>query len=77
MTTFEACALLVATIRQLAIERACGLELERQRDSYRELAQVAIEEVAHLTQRLKRQNATIANLHEMLRDQRRREEPAA
>ena len=72
MTTLEACAVLVATIRQLAVERACGLEFERQRDSYRQISQVALDEIADLTRRLTRQTEIIARLSEELRTLRRR-----
>jgi hypothetical protein len=72
VNALETCVLLVATIRQVAIDRLCIAELEGQRDSYRELAQVALDEVAHLTRRVERQTATVAQLSDELRTMRRR-----
>jgi hypothetical protein len=72
VTALEACALLVATIRSLAVERAYSLELEQQRDSYRSVAQVALAELAEQTRRVKSQTATIARLSDELRTLRRR-----
>jgi len=76
MTVDDACRLLADHISLLCEARARIADLTAERDQWREIAVVGIDELAQLTKRVERQSATIIRLHEMLRAQRRGERAA-
>jgi hypothetical protein len=67
MNAPEACTLAADTIRDLAAARARVIDLKAERDSYREIGIVAIEEVATLTRQVTRQSEIIAAQRDELR----------
>lgn len=77
MTGDDAARLLAEHVCGLRDTRAELADVTSERDTLRELLSVTLERLATQTARGDRQAQTIVRLHEMLREQRRREEPAA
>lgn len=61
-------AVLTATIRELAAERAARSDAETDRDAYRTLACAALTHAHDLTATVRRQTETIARLHNLVRE---------
>ncbi len=68
MSTDEAARLLVEAIETIRAERILRVELEADRDAYRDLACAALAELSTLTARVRSQADTIARLHRIVRD---------
>jgi hypothetical protein len=64
----EACVLLAEATRDLALWRGRAADLEDERDAYRMLAKQAIERCHDVTMTVRRQEATIIRLHELVRE---------
>jgi hypothetical protein len=67
VNALESCGLLAGTIRDLTAERARALKLEAERDTYREITILALEQVAALTGQLDKQFEITAALRDELR----------
>ena len=67
MTVEDACRLLADQIGLLCEARARIADLTGERDQWREIAVVGIDELAALTRRVERQSETIARLCDELR----------
>jgi hypothetical protein len=64
----DACRLLAEQTRDLSLWRGRAADLETERDTYRMLAQQAIEHCHDLTMTVRRQQASLIRLHDLVHE---------